>query len=475
MVGYLLHSMETHNFVEFNKHLLLDVKRNLVYTTNEIEERILEFCKEGKSTDDIIIEMTRYYQIDEVNKALLSLKDKKLLIAFGEEPPPAAFQHFTNSYTLTLNVTHSCNLRCRYCYLDKEPFTSESAMMTKDTARKAVDFMLNDFEELERLGISFYGGEPLLNSPVIKTTMLYAIHQAKLRGLPDVEFHITTNGTLLNDEIIGFIKRYKINVLVSLDGPSIIHDSMRVFPDGSGSHSIVIDNLRKLFSAGGNYEISASAVVTRRNRMKAAFDYVSLFDFKDIKISYVRYLENCNFGLTRVDREHYIRDMKYVAQDCVEKLSNGTRPPYYNFETKILQLWKGLRRNYFCPAGIRRFGVSPSGDIYPCGPAAAMGKCWLGHVKNGLDHRRVMSFVRSIAIENKNDCSKCWARYLCAGGCCLPLVRNFDEDCKFNKTATRLAIYIFAMIREKNELLLSCLVNPQFLLKFRRIKKDAQA
>ncbi|WP_456474596.1 radical SAM protein [Candidatus Pyrohabitans sp.] len=460
---------EIHRFEEFGKKFLLDVKRNSVYIIDELTFDLLGLCSQPMEERQIFEKLAAVYSADSIRGTLNFLKDNRILIA-EEEPTELTFQPLTNKFSITLNVAQSCNLRCRYCYVEKAPTGSRGSLMSEVTAKKGIDFILG-FDELESLGVSFYGGEPLLNYPVVKSAMLYASRRAEEMGLGEVEFHITTNGTLLSDEILEFFKDYNINVLISLDGPPEVHDSKRVFPNGYGTHQIVQNNLKKLLATEGIHHVSASAVVTRDHRLRDAYEYLSQFDLRDIKISYVRYQDGGEFALTESQKQLYLSDMREIARDCIEKISRGERPPYYNFETKILQLWKGSRKKYFCPAGIRRFGISPNGDIYPCGVAAAQGVHRIGDVHNGLYAEKTKRFLQKISIENRDECANCWARYLCAGGCFLLLVRDYDSKrrCEINLRNTELAIAIFALIREKNELLLSSLLDPTFLPRLRKL------
>jgi uncharacterized protein len=335
--------------------------------------------------------------------------------------------------------------------------------MSGETARKAVDFLLT-FEDLAKFGIAFYGGEPLLNFSVIRSTIEYASEKAAKMGLPVVEYHITTNGTLLTDEAIAFLKDYETNVLVSIDGPAPIHDAMRVTPAGGGTHARVSGRLKRLLCTEGNHKVSASGVITNRSRLKEAYTYLAQFDLRDIKLSYMRYVGESEYGLGEAEKEQYKADMRDLAQLCTALLLQGKRPPYYSFENKILHLWRGLKRECFCPAGVRRFGVSPSGDIYPCGPAAAMRAWKLGTLEDGLDESVAKEWAAIMSFEHRDACKMCWARHLCAGGCPLQLVRDLDDHgCEINRHATRLAIAIYATVKEQNEMMLAALVDEEIL------------
>lgn len=453
-------TMDSHDrfyrFHEFGRELVYDIEGATAFFVNDVESKVLDCLQEGKSLEDSSAIVQQYYNGEEISKSLEHLKSEGVFTA----DPAIPYQKFSQTHALTLNLTQECNLRCKYCYVEKPGLSS---FMSERVAKKAVDFLLT-FKDMDAFGISFYGGEPLLNFPVLKSTIEYACKEAEKRGLPEVKYHITTNGTLLTDEVIAFLTDYHVNVMVSIDGPPSIHDAVRVTPTGEGTHSLVLDRLYALMDAVGCHKVSVSGVVTNQGRLKPAYEYLSQLSLKDIKLSYVRYLDKSEYALTDSQKEQYKEDMRDIALECLELLLKGIRPPYYNFENKILQLWKHTKRARFCPAGVRRFGISPAGDIHPCGPAAAMGEWKLGTLNNGLNENAVDKWTAVASFEHRPDCNTCWARYLCAGGCPLRLVRRFDEQrCEINQHATRLAIAVYAAVKEQNEVMFAALVDEGFL------------
>lgn len=458
-----------YHFQELDREILYDVERVRAYALDDIEARLAGNILAGKSTEESVrlLEAESLHTRQDIKNGLQNLTKR----GFFVEGERISYQELSRTYALTLNVTQACNLQCKYCYVEKSSMRSSS--MSGKVAHEAVDFIFGH-DDLESVGIAFYGGEPLLNFPVIRSTIELASRKAEQRGIPPVKYHITTNGTLLTDDIIDFFRDYQINVMVSIDGPREIHDAFRTTPAGNGTHALVSRNLAKLMRSSGSHKVSASGVVTNRGRLKDAYDYLSRSMLRDIKLSYVRYLDEKDYGLTDVDKHQYMDDMRHIARKTLKELLQGSRPPYYNFETNILQLWKGSKRGYFCPAGKKRFGVSPDGDLYPCGPAAAMQEWKLGTIAGGLETGAMDAWADTASFENRSDCRKCWARYLCAGGCPLRLVRSFDEQrCEINQHSVRLAIAIFTAVQEENEMMLAALVDEDFLFYLRGMMLQA--
>lgn len=459
-----------YRFCEFGRELVYDTEGVTAFFVNDAESTLLDLLQEGNSIKESIAILQNVYEcsIEETTEILEHLKNEGVLTDDLQIPS----QHFSQSYTVTLNLTQECNLRCKYCYVKKSGLPS---FMSERVAKKAVDFLLA-FEGVEGIGITFYGGEPLLNFPVMKSTMEYAFVEAEKRGLPEVKYHITTNGTLLTDEIIAFLADYHVDVMVSIDGPASIHDGVRVTSTGEGTHATVLNQLRTLINTSGIYKVGVNGVVTNRGRLKTAYEYLSRFAVKDIKLSPVRYLEKSEYALTNAQKEQYKDDMRNIASECLELLLRGIRPPYHEFEDKILQLWNHTKRTSFCPAGMRRFGISPAGGIYPCGPAAAMEEWMLGTLEDGLDKKKVDRWTAVTSFEYYPYCRKCWARYLCAGGCPLRLVKRVDKQrCEISQHSTRLAIALYAAVKEKNEMMFAALVDEEFLSYIERMLQGVQS
>jgi uncharacterized protein len=447
-----------YRFHEFGRDIVYDREGVTAFFVNKGEAQFLDYLEEGKSCEECALLLVHAgYTPDEITDAVEHLESEGALT----DPESCLREPVSRSYILTLNVTQECNLRCTYCFVEK---SDSSAFMSKETARKAIDFIM-DFD-MKGVGIAFYGGEPLLNFPVVKAAMEYASQEAEKRGLPEVTYQLTTNGTLILDEMITFFTKYPISIMVSLDGPASIHDAMRVTATGEKTHAVVVKNLQKLIKTPGRHKVSVSGVVTGKGRLKDSYEYLSQFPLKETKLSHVHYLNECDavtYKLSDKKKEAYMEDMRALAWECVDLISKGVRPPYYNFENMIIQLWKHAQKSRFCFAGVGQYGISPEGDIYPCGPAANLKEFKLGSLDKGVNQQVLNEWARSTSWEDK-ECITCWAQALCVGGCPLQLVRNVDKDtCEITQHTTRLAIAIYAAVKDINEMMLASLVDEEFL------------
>lgn len=444
-----------YRFSEFGRELLYDTQGATAFFINEVEDHLLNLLQEGKSLDECITGMNHVFTDDVITKAVQKITDECFL-------KPNTHQGIPPFYTLDLNIIQKCNLRCKYCY---SKVSGISPVMSTKIARKAVDF-ITEFSDCKQLSVSFYGGEPLLNFQVIKSSMEYASKKAEEKGYP-VQFNITTNGTLLTDDLITFFAQYHTNIEISIDGPASIHDAMRITPDKKGTHDKVMDRLNQLLRTPGFHTINVSSVVTNNSRLRDVYRYLYQFPFKNINISCVRPLYNKEnrYALSDYQKVQYLEDMQKIALECLDLLLKGIRPSYYIFERKILQLWNHTTNEYYCPAGITRFGVSPQGDVYPCGLAADRDMWRLGALTR-LDKTKVDAWCAHVTSQ-PDECSTCWSSNLCVEKC--PLQQRDVFQCRISQHSTRLAIALYAAVKEKNEIMLACLVDAEFLSKIKKI------
>ena len=446
-----------YRFSEFGREILYDIEGATAFFVDEVEARLLDLLQEGKSLDECIPELNRIYTGEVITKAVQKIKDECFL-----SEPRTTSQGIPPFYTLDLNIIQKCNLRCKYCY---SKGSGVSPVMNERTAQKAVDF-ITEFDDCKQLNISFYGGEPLLNFQAIKSTMEYASRKGEEKGYP-VVYNITTNGTLLTDDVIAFFAKYKMNIEISMDGPAPIHDAMRITPDKKGTHHVVMDRLDKLINTPGSHTINVHSVITNHSRLRNIYRYLSQFPFQNINISCVRPLYNKEnkYALSDFQEVQYLEDMRELALECLDLLLKGIRPPYYIFEKKILQLWNHANNEHYCPAGMTRFGVSPQGYVYPCGFAADRDMWKLGTLRK-LDKSKVDAW-RAHARSQPRECSICWASDLCVDKC--PLQPVYEPQCRISRHSTQLAIALYAAVKEKNEMMLASLVDEEFLSKIKKM------
>jgi len=377
---------------------------SLFFVTEDVGERLKSHeisskCMNSDIDNDINDILTHFSE----NIALDSAKDFK----------------WTNSElrALSLLVSQDCNLRCGYCYADHGTFRYGTKLMSYDTAKKCIDKLLNK-DDLNH--ISFFGGEPLLNFSLIKMIDSY-LNKNKF----SVMYSMITNGTIMNDEIKNFINEKFLNLGISLDGPKEVNDMQRFGRSFESAHDHVVDTIDRLRPR--TYPITIKSTITRRsaNRLTEIVDYISSLNIDSIDIRSVKYISTrSEFFMDDGDYATYVNGISKILVDNVNKLANGENVKSILFIRFILMLMLTKTRwIYSCAAGRGLITITADGDVYPCEKYIGLSEFHMGNVHDddfpGERFKVLREMFCMINVYNSPDCSECWARYLCGGGCHL--------------------------------------------------------
>ncbi len=324
--------------------------------------------------------------------------------------------------TLVLNVTSKCNLSCKYCYEYGEDRLVEPAtkprFMSEATARASVDFMFAEAGDAPRAHLTFFGGETLLNFKVLRHAMRYARQRAADLG-KEVDASLTTNATLLRDEIIDWMVEENIGVTVSMDGGREEQDANRVFSNGMGSYDTVIPRVKELLRRHRRRPIGARVTLTKGN-LKVREIYKHLKEeigFYEVGFAPVTTSWKRDYAIAEDGFEHMLAEFQSLAKEYLETSLQGRHHGFSNVRDTVEEIHKGVAKAYPCGAGLGLLGVATDGDVALCHRFAGSDSHKLGTVQGGIDHARQDDYLRAHHIDHKTDCRTCWARSLCAGGC----------------------------------------------------------
>ena len=414
-------------------------------------EELRASCNEDPDLAATLAELARVRAIGEVN-APETPQPKVIPLA----PFPLT--------TMVLNVTNQCNLSCTYCYEygeDKIVDTEngrQPKFMSEETARQSVDFMLAESGSNRRAHVTFFGGETLLNFPVLRKTVAYARQRAAEIG-KDVDFSLTTNATLLRPEIIEFIAENDIGVTISIDGPREVQDKFRVFHNGTGSYDVVAPKIRELLRRHTRRPIGARVTLTSGKM--------------DVKRIYRHLTEEIGFWevgfapvTTSPDRAHAIAESGYdemlgqfreLAFEFLEAAVANRHHGFSNVKETIEELHKGVSKAFPCGAGLGLLGVATDGDVALCHRFAGSDAHKLGTVRDGIDRDAQRAFLERHHIANKTDCSVCWARPLCSGGCYHEAHTRYGDTvhpnlhyCNWIRGWTDVCLQVYGELSERN-------------------------
>lgn len=395
------------------------------------------------------------YAIDIENMRASTYKGQILEAQNGPEPgrvKPPASQERTPIVNMALFVTEACNLRCVYCYENKN-----GSFMTEETAFQAVDWLFEQSGSMKKINISFFGGEPFLNFPLIKKTAAYARDKAG-RLDKTVGFGVTTNATLLDDDVIEFIRAYDVNVLVSMDGPRELQDKQRPFADGRGSYDVILPRVRKLLAVKPGTRVHAVLVDDSKTELiKSSLSDIgfpevtllpaspSLFEEKtQEEAAQAKQARNLDGLLLELEREAQMW-LKLIYDRDVASLKQLLSKS--QLSQAILALLHNKKLRYACGAGIRFIAVSCAGDIYLCHRFVGQEDFKLG----SIFEPDLKNQYQESPLTRVPDCAACYARYYCAGGCkhdnagsCGSVWTPSEEICRLRRRELELAAVLNA-------------------------------
>jgi len=324
--------------------------------------------------------------------------------------------------TLVLNLTNQCNLSCQYCYefgADKVATPDgKPKFMNFETARTSIDFLLQQSAGRRGVHVTFFGGETLMNFPLLQKVVTYASERATEQGR-SIDFSLTTNATLLTPAIIEFLSGNRIGVTVSMDGPAELHDKLRVFANGTGSYDVIEPRVRALIQNHKTRPITARVTMT-----SGVSDVVRIFrhlkdylGFHEVGFAPVTTSPNRLYAINERGMDGVLEQFHVLADEYLQYALRGEMHGFSNVSDTLSELYQGVNKSHPCGAALGLVGVGPSGDIAPCHRFVDSDTHAMGHISSGIDRKKQKDFLQRGHINSKYDCHTCWARPLCAGGC----------------------------------------------------------
>lgn len=345
-------------------------------------------------------------------------------------------------------TTWECNLRCSYCFVQRNWLSKSADHMSADLANRVVDAIDEALPEVETICIHFYGGEPLLNLPAMR--VILECSAKKRRGR--FSFAITTNGTLCSKTIMDMLQAGSFKVVLSIDGPTEIHDACRRTAEGTPSHARVMRFLQTL-RLQTNCEVRGSAVVRSGWGLQRATEYLRNLPVDVIKAQAVRGSDGTPYALSEREGDAYLEDLEVLGSQVIDELEAGQIPRDDRFSSRILQLLKGEERQAFCGAGYTTFGITPTGDVLPCILINPKGNI-LGHVKDDPKSWKEAGYRWKVSRPLRSECEVCSYFYLCGGGCPALIPVCGSKECDIIRKNCDVALSIYEHFHSTPEVLL---------------------
>ena len=318
---------------------------------------------------------------------------------------------------LCLHVAHTCNLNCSYCFASQGKYHGERAVMSFEVGKQALDFLVANSGTRRNLEVDFFGGEPLMVFDVVKQLTAYA-RSIEKAAHKNFRFTLTTNGMLIDDEVIDFCNREMSNVVLSLDGRKEVHDRYRVDYAGKGSWERIVPKFQKLVAARGgkNYYIRGTFTHANPDFLNDIRVMLDL-GFRELSMEPVVCAPDDPSALTEKDRELVLRQYEELAELMLQREREGDPFTFYHY---MLDLSGGpciYKRISGCGSGTEYMAVTPWGDLYPCHQFVGDEHFRLGDIWHGVDNNEVQDAFAACNVYAREECRDCWARLYCSGGC----------------------------------------------------------
>jgi len=367
--------------------------------------------------------------------------------------------------SLVVHVAHTCNLACHYCYADHGKYGGPDSLMTEETARRFVDFLFDNDPEAPRLRLTFFGGEPLLNFPVVRLAADHARARAAREGRRAV-FALTTNGTLVTEEMAAYLAEIDCSVTVSIDGDRKTNDLLRPFHGGRGSYDRIIERVAPLLA---RCRTVARVTLTRRDLdVVRIVEHLLGVGFREVGVTPVD-AGDPRFDLGPGDYEALLVGLGALADRYRDEALQGRRFGFSNVETVLKAFHQGQNKDYACGAGVSMIAGSPDGKMSLCHRFVGKEGFEVGSLEAGLDTRRDVMLDR-IHLSNRTDCATCWARYVCSGGCHYAnhlhggdVRRTYLAHCDWLRAWYRKGLEVYADVVLGNPSFVQRYIDPDYL------------
>ena len=448
-----------HKYVFRDRPIVVDVNSGAVHMVDQVIYDVLDFY-DGRECDweSMKKALTVRYGEEALREAQEDIEE---LIAadmlFSEDS--VSEQIFESKKpvvkAMCLHVAHDCNMNCAYCFGDKGAFEGNRCLMTLETGKRALDFLMQNSGSRHNLEVDFFGGEPLMNFDVVKELVAYG-RREEGKYDKNIRFTITTNGILLDDEKTDYINEVMDNVILSIDGRPEVNDRMRKTVNGRGTYDIITRNYKNFIEKrDGLYYVRGT--FTRYN-LDFADDVRHLLDlgFQNVSVEPVVTSPEYDYALREEDTEKILAEYDRLSDMFLEYAAEGKPFDFFHFNVDLNQGPCVIKRVSGCGAGTEYVAVSPEGDIYPCHQFVGNPLFRLGNLADDAFENKLFDLFNGAHIYNKPQCRECWAKFYCSGGCHAnayhangTIMEPYGLGCELEKKRVECAIGIQAYLTDE--------------------------
>ncbi|MCQ2524242.1 MAG: thioether cross-link-forming SCIFF peptide maturase [Lachnospiraceae bacterium] len=413
-----------HQFKQNGINIVMDICSGAIHAVDDVTYDLIEmFEKNNKET--IVATLSSKYslpadEIAEIYEDVEELKaNGKLFSEDTFEPMAGELKARTSGVikALCLHIAHTCNLNCSYCFASQGKYHGDRALMSFEVGKRALDFLVENSGSRRNLEVDFFGGEPLMNFDVVKKLVEYA-RSIEKDAKKNFRFTLTTNGVLIDDDVIEFANKEMSNVVLSLDGRKEVHDRFRVDYAGNGSFDKIVPKFQKLVKSrdGKNYYMRGTFTHNNVDFLEDIKEMLKL-GFRELSMEPVVTSPDDPSALTEEDLPILYKQYEDLAKLMIEKDKEGDPFVFYHY---MIDLEGGpciYKRISGCGSGTEYMAVTPWGDLYPCHQFVGDDKYKLGNIYDGVTNTSIQDEFASCNVYAREECKDCWAKLYCSGGC----------------------------------------------------------
>ncbi|SDY69952.1 thioether cross-link-forming SCIFF peptide maturase [Lachnobacterium bovis] len=425
-----------HQFKNNGYDIVLDVNSGAIHVVDDMTYDVIALF-EDKTSEQIIEELGDKYSKEELKEAIEEVQELK---DNGELFTPDNYEGYITDLidkrptvvkALCLHIAHDCNLACKYCFAEEGEYHGRRALMSYETGKQALDFLIANSGNRVNLEVDFFGGEPLMNFDVVKQLVEYGRSQEKIHN-KKFRFTLTTNGVLLNDDVMEFANKEMSNVVLSIDGRKEVHDRMRPFRKGAGSYDLIVPKFQKLADSRDQNNYYVRGTYTHFNT-DFSEDVLHLADlgFKQVSVEPVVTDPKEEYCLTEEDLPKLFEQYDKLAAEMVKRKKEGKDFNFFHF---MIDLEGGpcvAKRLSGCGSGTEYLAVTPWGDLYPCHQFVGNEDFLLGDIWKGVQKTDIVNKFKKCNVYSREKCKNCFARFYCSGGCAA---NSYNEKGTINDT-----------------------------------------
>lgn len=452
-----------HQYKSNGYDIVMDVNSGAVHVVDDVTYDVISLYEELDS-DSIVEKLKDTYDTNDILEAIEEVEqlknDGQLFTEDIYQPFVEKFKESRQTVVkaLCLHIAHDCNLACKYCFAEEGEYHGRRELMSFEVGKKALDFLVKNSGNRVNLEVDFFGGEPLMNWDVVKQLVEYG-RSLEEPNNKKFRFTLTTNGVLLNDEIMEFLNKEMSNVVLSLDGRKEVNDNMRPFRTGKGSYDLIVPKFQKLAESRNqtNYYIRGTFT---RNNLDFSEDIKHFADlgFKQMSIEPVVGPEEDPYSIREEDLPRIMEEYDKLAKEYIKREKEGNGFNFFHFMIDLNQGPCVYKRLSGCGSGTEYLAVTPWGDFYPCHQFVGNEEFLMGNVDDGIVREDLVKIFGNCNVYSKEKCKNCFAKFYCSGGCAAnsynfhgTINDAYDIGCEMQKKRVECSIMIKAALAEADQ------------------------